>query len=163
MTRSAYSRPAVHWGAAAAGGVIGGATFLALELLLVPIFLGESTWAFLRMTSAIVLGRDVLPPPATFDASIVLAALLIHFVLSAVYGSVLALAVHRMMMETAMIASAMLGLVIYTVNFYVMTAVFPWFTAGRTWVSVVAHIAFGVTTAASYFTLAGPRRFLFAR
>lgn len=163
MTRSAYSPPTVHWGAAAAAGVIGGACFLALVLLLVPIFLGESTWALPRMISAMILGRDVLPPPATFDASIVLAALLIHFVLSTIYGAVLALAIHRMMMETAMIAGAMFGLLLYSVNFYVMTAVFPWFADGRTWVSVVAHIAFGVTTAAFYFKLAGPRRFLFAR
>ena len=163
MTRSAYSRPTVHWGAAAASGVIGGAIFLALELLLVPIFLGESAWALPRMISAIVLGRDVLPPPATFDVGIVLTALVIHFVLSLVYGSLLALAVHRMLMETGMIASAVFGLLLYIVNFYVMTAVFPWFADGRTWVSVVAHIAFGVGTAAFYFKLAGPRQYLFAR
>ena len=32
------------------------------------------------------MGKEVLPPPATFDLGIIMVAILIHFALSTVYG-----------------------------------------------------------------------------
>lgn len=35
-------------------------------------------------TAAIVMGKEVLPPPATFDMSIMMVAMMVHFVLSVI-------------------------------------------------------------------------------
>jgi len=41
------------------------------------------------MIAAIPLGRGVLSQPATFDAGIVLVALIVHFVLSVIFALIL--------------------------------------------------------------------------
>lgn len=42
------------------------------------------------------------------------------------------------------------GLVVYWVNFYGFTEVFPWFAAARNWITVFAHIVFGIVAAWAY-------------
>jgi len=150
-------RGGIHWGAAAQAGIFGGVLFLALEFLLVPLFLGGSAWGPLRMIAAIVLGRDVLPPPATFDAGVMMTAVLVHFMLSALFGIILAAVLRRSSPELGMLGGAVIGLALYFVNFYLMTAVFPWFVGGRNWVTVFSHIAFGIATAWWYFSMASRR------
>ena len=46
------------------------------------------------------------------------------------------------------------GLVVYTVNMYGFTSVFPWFDAARDWIAVATHVAFGMVAAAAYRVLA---------
>src|SRR5919108_5349963 len=77
------------WRAGIWAGLIAGAVFLMLEMGMVWLFMGESPWAPPRMIAAMVLGEGVLPmpdKPATFDPGIVLTAMIIHFVLAAIYG-----------------------------------------------------------------------------
>ena len=136
--------------AAALAGLAAGLLFLILEMLMVPLFLGGSPWGPPRMIGAIVLGQDVLPPPATFALGVVIVALILHFVLSAVYGLILGWLISRFGTGTALIVGAVFGLVLYFVNFYGMTAVFPWFEMARNWVSIFAHIVFGVAAAWAY-------------
>lgn len=143
----------VHWGSAAVAGLIGGAIFLVLEMVMMPLFVGGSAWGPPRMIAAIALGRDVLPPPATFEAGVLLTAALLHFMLSALYGLVLGAVLRRTSLEMGLLAGAVFGLALYFVNFYLMTAVFPWFEMARNWVSVFAHIAFGIATAWAYVAL----------
>jgi hypothetical protein len=42
------------------------------------------------MIAAIALGQGVLPPPATFDVSVMLVALVAHFALSVAFALILA-------------------------------------------------------------------------
>ncbi|MQA91824.1 MAG: hypothetical protein GEU90_16645 [Gemmatimonas sp.] len=146
---------AVAWSAAIWSGVIAGAAFLVLEMIMVPLFLGDSMWAPPRMIGAIVMGQDVLPPPATFDFGIVMVAVIMHFILSIVYAVVLALIIGRMGMGAAIGVGAAFGLLLYLVNFYGFTAIFPWFAMARNWVSIFAHIVFGMVAAWTYKRLAG--------
>lgn len=39
-------------------------------------------------------------------------------------------------------------------NFYGFTTLFPWFAMARNWVSVFAHLVFGLAAAWAYKTLA---------
>jgi uncharacterized membrane protein YagU involved in acid resistance len=144
----------VDWSAAVWSGVIAGAIFVVLEMMMVPIFLGGSAWAPPRMIAAIVMGEGVLPPPATFDLGILMAAMAVHFVLSILFALGLALVIARMSLEVALAVGAAFGLGLYLVNFYGFTALFPWFAMARNWVSIVAHIAFGLIAAWSYRRLA---------
>ena len=84
-------------------------------------------------------------------------AVLVHFMLSVLFGILLAAALRRTSYELGMLGGAVFGLTLYFVNYYLMTAVFPWFVAGRNWVSVFSHIAFGFAAAWGYFATTSRR------
>ncbi len=149
-------RSSIDWKAALWSGLISGLIFLVLEMVMVPLFLGGSPWAPPRMIGAIALGQGVLPnppPPPTFDAGVVAVAMAIHFMLSAVFGVLVAFAVRRLSLGAALAVGAVVGVVLYLVNFYLFTGVFPWFAMARNWVSVFTHISFGVGAAWAYLGL----------
>ena len=58
--------PGTDWRAAAWSGVIAGLVFMMAEMMLVWLAMGLSPWAPLRMMTAMVLVRGILPPPADF-------------------------------------------------------------------------------------------------
>lgn len=146
--------------AAVGAGLIAGAIFLALEMILVGTVGGGSPWAPPRMIAAIVLGSEVLPPPATFDLFIVLVAAAVHFALSVVFGLLLGWAISRwrLALATAALAGLAFGLAVYVLDFYAMTFLFPWFAMARNTISIVAHAVFGLALGAAYRVLAGPPR-----
>lgn len=74
-----------------AGGIVAGLIFVLVEMILVPTVGGGSAFGPPRMMAAIAMGKDVLPPPATFDAGIFAVGMLVHFALSAVLGVIFAL------------------------------------------------------------------------
>src|SRR6266508_1466679 len=145
------------WKAAIWAGIVAGAAFLVLEMVLVATIGGDSPWAPPRMMAAIVLGKGVLPPPATFDFGIFAAAMVVHFVLSIALGFVFAWIASRMSLGAALIAGGIFGIVVYVVNFYGFTAVFPWFAMARNWISILSHVVFGVVLAYTYKALERPQ------
>lgn len=136
--------------AAILAGIVAGLVFLVAELLLVPMLLGGSAWGPPRMIAAIVLGEHVLPPPATFDGFIVLTAVAFHLVLSILYAIVFALVARTWSLGMAVLAGTLYGLLLYAINFYGMTALFPWFAEARNWVSIFAHALFGAVLGAVF-------------
>lgn len=139
--------------AGALAGLIAGAVFMMMEMGLVAMA-GDSPWGPPRMIAAIVMGEGVLPPPATFDLMILMAAMAVHFMLSIVIGVGFALVARRFGLVMAVVAGAVVGLGLYVVNFYGFTAIFPWFAMARNTISIVSHIAFGVVLGLSYRMLA---------
>jgi hypothetical protein len=131
-------------------GLIAGIVFMMLEMLMVWAFLGQAPWGPPRMIAAMAYGREVLPPPATFDFGIMMAAMIIHFMLSWVFALAFGWAFGGLAMGTAIIVGAVMGLVIYFVDFYGFTAIWPWFANARNWVSIFSHIVFGIALAWSY-------------
>jgi hypothetical protein len=103
------------------------------------------------------MGPDVLPPPAKFDAHVMLVATFIHFALSIAYGLVLSALIFRLSTWLSLVIGATFGLVVYAVNMYGFTAFFPWFEATRDWITLTAHIVFGISAAAAYRLLSGRR------
>ena len=95
---------------AARAGLIAGIAFLILEMIMVPLFGGGAAWGPPRMMGAIVLGQEVLPPPATFDFGVVIVAVLLHLVLSVAYALILAFIIRGMTMGTALAVGAGFGL-----------------------------------------------------
>ena len=106
-----HRRP--DWRAAIMAGVV----FLALELVLATLIPGGSPWASPRMIASTLLGRSVLHAPGTFEASIMVAALVPHFVLAIVFALMLSLimAPFRFDSSTAMasLVGAVFGLAMY--------------------------------------------------
>ena len=146
-----HRRP--DWRAAIMAGVV----FLALELVLATLIPGGSPWASPRMIASTLLGRSVLHAPGTFEASIMVAALVVHFVLAIVFALILSLIMVRFSFDSstamASLVGAVFGLAMYLLNFYGMTRFFPWFAEARNWVSVVSHLVFGVVVADTYMRL----------
>ena len=108
----------------------------------IPVF--ETLFRDARLTAALVMGNAVLPPPSTAQWDILLVASLIHFALSIIYAVLPVLLVGRLQTGPALITGAFYGLVIYWVNLYGFTMLFPWFTAARDWVTLVTHLVFGI-------------------
>jgi len=150
LTASFSTRAVPDWRAAVWAGLIAGAVFMMLEMLLVSFFMNESPWAPPRMIAAIVLGQGVLPPPAPFDFMVLMVAMVIHFILSVAYGLIFAWVAYRWTWGTALIAGAIFGIALYLINFYGFTLVFPWFAMARNWISILSHLMFGIVLAGIY-------------
>lgn len=145
----------IDWKAAVWAGVVAGIVFMMLEMILVATIGGGSPWGPPRMIGAMLLGPDVLPPPATFDLGVFLVAMVIHFILSIILAVPLAWAISRWRLSLAASigAGAGFGLIIYLVNFYGFTALFPWFAGARTPITLVAHVVFGLVLGWTYHAL----------
>lgn len=150
VTSELRSPQAIDWSSAIWSGIIAGAVFMMLEMIMVPMFLGGSPWGPPRMIAAIGMGKGVLPPPDTFALVPMMMAMAIHFMLSVVLAVILALVVNGFGPGMAGMVGAIFGLVIYLINFYALTAVFPWFEMARNWISIFAHVMFGAVAALSY-------------
>lgn len=146
--------------AAVWAAIVAGVVFMMLEMVLVATMGGGSLWGPPRMIGAMVLGKDVLPPPATFDAGVMMTAMIVHFVLSIVYGTFVGWAISRWRLGLgASIALGLaFGLILYLVNFYGFTAIWPWFAMARNWISVFAHLMYGLVLAWTYHAMAGKSR-----
>nr|WP_298138451.1 hypothetical protein [uncultured Pseudomonas sp.] len=149
-----YQQDKTDWSASVWAGIIAGVVFMIAQMLLVMLFLQQSPWGPLRMIAAILLGRDVLTPAAGFDAVVMLAAMAVHFVLSAAIGLIVGWIVHRLSGTSAILIGLAAGLVIYFINFYLIAPiVFPWFTQAQNWVTLLAHALFGLVLGGSYAAL----------
>jgi len=145
--------PMVHWRSAALAGIAAGVVATVAQVVLwwalsepLPAILFRDA----RLTAAIVMGTGVLPPPATFDGSVMLIATLVHFALSIAYGLALSILIARMSTALALLAGAAFGACLYAINMYGFTLVFPWFVAARDWITAVTHVVFGVVAAVVY-------------
>ncbi len=154
---------APDWKSALWAGLIAGAVFIVLEMILVPLVGGGSPWGPPRMIAAIVMGPEVLPgpeTPPTFSFGIFVVALIVHFVLSLVLAAIFVwvLAKWGLTMAMAVLAGAVFGLVVYVINFYLLTAVFPWFAMARNPITIFAHLVFGAVLAWVYMASAARTR-----
>ena len=111
---------AIDWKAAVWAGLIAGAFFMMLEMLMVPLLGGGSPWEPPRMIAAIVMGEGVLPSPQTpptFDLTVLMAAMTVHFLLSIIFALIIGAVVAHFDLGMALIVGAVAGLVLYLVNF----------------------------------------------
>ncbi len=156
-------RISIDWRAAIYSGVAAGVIATVAQILLWWAFgdvLPGILYRDARLAAAIVMGRGVLPPPASFDWVVMTAATLIHFVLSVVYGAVLAVLIARRGLPIALLAGAVYGLALFAVNMYVFTILFPWFIETRDWITLLTHAVFGVSAAGCYKMLTRRRAFI---
>jgi hypothetical protein len=141
------------WRAMLWAGVMAGIASTLIEILLWLIFTDDFPgilYRDARLTAAMVLGRSVLLPPATFGAGVMLMATLIHFVISITCAVLLALLTARLDTIPAPLAGIGFGVALYVVNLYGFTAIFPWFAQARGWITLIAHGVFGLTAISVY-------------
>jgi hypothetical protein len=66
---------------------------------------------------------------------------------------VFALLISRLSLGPALALGGVGGLILYLVNFYGFTALFPWFAMARNWISIFGHLVFGLVTAGAYVSI----------
>ena len=125
-------------------GILAGIAFLMAEMILLAMS-GQSPFGPPRMMAAMAMGKDVLPPPATFDFVIMMVAMMVHIVLSIMSAFVFGLIYSRMgrSLPMALLLGAVFGLIMYFVAFYLATAIWPWFEMARGMISIVGHVIYG--------------------
>lgn len=153
IKNSSRMRQIMDWRAAFWAGIIAGAVFMLAQMVLLALVIGGSPWVVLRRVAAIVLGESVLPPPATFDLTIFLVALLLHFFLSVIYALILAFIIHRWGLIVGIVGGALFGLALYVVNYFTFSIFFPWFFPVRSWIDVFSHVLFGAVAGGVYEAL----------
>ncbi len=146
----------LNWKAAIWAGILAGIVFIMLEMALVGTVMGQSPWGPPRMMAAMVMGEGVLPPPATFDLGIMMVAMMIHVPVAIIYGITLAWVISswRLGLGASIAVGTAFGLLIYFVNFYGFTAIWPWFAMARNMISIFAHAMFGLVLGWVYHAMA---------
>ena len=139
-------------GSAIKAGLIAGAVFMALEMILVWLAMGMNPFAPLHMIAAIAMGPEVLPGPGVEPGSnpvVIVVGMLLHFVLSIALAFLFKLIAGALKLNSSMLLAAgvVFGLLVYAIHFYGMTALFPWFAMARNWISILAHAVFGLVLA----------------
>jgi len=129
--------------------------FLLLDLFVVPALMGSSFWISARLTASIVLGQQILAPPATFDGMALLAAILVHYFLALLMTGLIALVVHRGGLTTGIIGGAVLGLAFYYINYYTLSYFWPQFFAMKHGSVIASHVIFGALAGGLYELLEG--------
>ncbi len=127
-------------------GLLAGMVFILFELIMAGIT-GPSAMTALRAISAIVLGPGALEPSVNVGAAVVI-GLIVHFVLSAIFGLIFGMivwAARSLIGSDGVLvgAAALYGLVLWIVNFYMIAPrAFPWFAEANPVVQFFAHILF---------------------
>jgi hypothetical protein len=146
----------LNWKPVISSGIVAGVVATGVQIFLWLVFTDALPHIFYRdarLTAAILLGQGVLPPPATFDWKVMTVATIIHFAISIAYSLILARLLSRIGTTLSLLAGSIYGLMIYTVNMYGVTTIFPWFSEARDWITVVTHVVFGVSLAGTYKAL----------
>lgn len=147
--------------AALLSGLLAGAVYLALQLVITSLIPGDNVWVPTRVIAAILLGEDILQPAGAnvlFDIGVILAAVVLHFTFSVFFASLIGVAVRKVDVGAALMIGGLSGLVIYFINYYGFTALFPWFEMSRNWVSIISHLSFGIVAAWAFVKIYHPGR-----
>lgn len=149
------------WVAAAVAGFAAGAVLMVLELAWTASTGGggDSPWRVSQLVAALTLGPQVLNPPAqVFDFALVAVALITHYVLGVLFGlllgAILARRRHEPELGATLAIGGAFGVLLYFVNFHVLTPIVPWFAELRGWSTFIGHLVFGMTAALLYVMLA---------
>ncbi|WP_137919662.1 hypothetical protein [Hydrogenophaga sp. 2FB] len=150
---------AMDWVAAAVSGFAAGAVLMVLDLVWSAVFNPDGPWRTSHMIAPIFSGAtdSLQTADYRFSVSVVSIALLTHYVLGIVFGLVLAAILAQLRLDTeplkALVTGAFLGLLLYVVNFEVLTAFFPWLAGLRGTATLAAHLVFGCVAAILYWRL----------
>lgn len=149
---------ATDWTAAAVAGFAAGAVLMVLDLVWSSMFNVHGPWRTSYMIAPIFTGAQSLKTAGfEFSVGVVAIALATHYLLGVVFGLVMAAVMEQLRLdsspERAWTEGAVLGLVLYLVNFYIAVGLFPWLADLRGWDTLAAHVVFGMVASLLYLRL----------
>lgn len=137
----------VTWRAVLIAGVVAGTVFLITNLVLLPIALDIKPGLILRYFAGLVMGSDVLTDDGT---DILVVGLLVHYALAILFAFPITIVVHRWGLSVGILGGAVLGLALYSINFYTLTNWVEWFFALKSTVLLFSHVLFGAVAGGVY-------------
>ena len=149
---------APDWAAAGVAGFAAGAVLMVLDLLWSSVFNPDGPWRTSHMIAPLFIGTDTLRSSGyAFSATVVSVALAVHYALGVVFGLVLGAIMAQLRLDAtagrALGAGAILGIVLYLVNFEGIAAFLPWLAGLRGPDTLAAHLVFGCVAALLYWRL----------
>jgi hypothetical protein len=147
------------WVPAISAGVIGGAFFIGLQMLLIWVFQGKSPYGPEHAIAAIALGWGYVPhppPPPGVVWYVFVVGLLIHFALSIFFGIILTWMIDGSKWLNSLLIGVTFGFTLYFIDFYLFVRVFPWFAMSRGAITIATHTFYGLTVAIFYKILTRP-------
>jgi hypothetical protein len=146
---------ATDWTAAAVSGFAAGAVLMVLDLLWSAGFNPDGPWRTSHMIAPIFTGADPAASGYAFSVSVVAISLATHYALGVIFGLVMAALLVQFKLDAtrgrALVAGAILGVLLYLINFDVLAAsFFPWLAALRGADTLAAHVVFGMVAALLY-------------
>jgi hypothetical protein len=136
-------------------GLIGGAVFLLVEVILLPATKGLPADWMLRLVATLLAGPGTLGAPPAMAGAAIIPALSMHAALSLAFAYVLCRMVDGQPFWRALAVGLGFGAALYGFNFHVMTGIFPWFVTARGGATLLAHLLFGATTVLTHRGLSG--------
>ncbi|HYE30650.1 MAG TPA: hypothetical protein VEH27_04425 [Methylomirabilota bacterium] len=137
---AAHYRQPINWRYAIYAGMLAATVFL---------FVSRGIpWASGLMSPTIV-GREV-HPPVILDGNSSMSGLVVHLLVSLIYGILMAPVITRMRPFFAVLTGGALGLGLYALNAFIFAQFFPDVPGQRESIAVITHMAFGMVAAAAY-------------
>ena len=136
--------------AAVYSGIVAGAIFIVSQTVMAAVFVGQSPWVHPRLIAGIIMGDAALVPLTTFSLPVILLGLAVHFSLAVVYSFALIWMASLRSFRFLTVDGAIFGFILYYINYYGLTVVFPWFALSRNWPNVLNHVLFGMIAAFTY-------------
>lgn len=152
-------RHATDWIAAAVAGFAAGAVLMVLDLVWSALFNPGGPWRTSHMIAPIFLGDSALRSTGFgFNAGVVAVALAIHYGVGVVFGLFTGWVLARLDLDTtpahAIAAGAVLGVLLYLVNFHFVVVNFlPWLADLVGGPTLAAHVVFGSVAGLLYWRL----------
>lgn len=145
--RTVKMRQVVDWSAAVWAGLVSGLLYMIVGSVLSGILYSNFLLP-IKMTAAFIWGsQSILDQPSI---AMIMLALIVHFLLSIVFGLIVAFVVHRWGLIIGIVGGALLGLALYGINFYALTEFFPWFSGLRGTAMIISHLVFGAAAGGFY-------------
>jgi len=154
-----WRRHSTDWIAAAVSGFAAGAVLMVLDLIWSAIFNPGGPWRTSHMIAPIFLGVDALRSTGYgFHAGVVAVALATHYGIGILFGLGLGWILARFDLDTSLLhataAGAVLGIVLYLVNFHFVAVSFlPWLADLVGGPTLAAHVVFGGVAGLLYWRL----------
>lgn len=139
-------------GAAFAAGLVAGSIFLGLEVFTAYAFGANTPYGPAHVTLRALIEAEV--PSGHLTWGLIAGVLFIHFFLSVLMTTILAMFTHRQERGTAMVVGALFGAVLYFGNFYLVVMSVPALLAAQGLFMFVNYVIFGVVAAWTYKRLA---------
>ena len=149
---------ATDWTAAAVSGFAAGAVLMVLDLVWSTLFSAEGTWRTSHMIAPLFIGNDALKSSGFgFSVTVVSVALAIHYAIGVLFGLVMGGIMVQLHLDesltSALGSGAIMGMVLYLVNFEGLALLLPWLAEMRGGETMAAHVVFGIVTATLYWRL----------
>jgi hypothetical protein len=146
---------ATDWTAAAVSGFAAGAVLMVLDLVWSALFNPDGPWRTSHMIAPIFLGAGSASQGYPFSVLVVAIALATHYALGILFGLAVAWIMSHLELDTlpasAMATGAVLGVLLYLLNFHVLARLFfPWLADLRGVDTLAAHVVFGSVAALLY-------------